>query len=146
MTSRNDRRVSGVVRQDVTLKCIDSVGRGHDLNTVFSYTRTEPFAVTITFVTPEGDLPWTFSRDLLVHGLTDPSGQGDVHVCPSIDDQGRAVVIIELSSPDGHLVTQVRTDDMYQFVNETLEVVPEGEESHYLDLDEAITQLLRTRG
>lgn len=146
MTSRNDRRVSGVVRQDVTLKCIDSLGRGHDLETVFSYSRDEPFAATITFMTPEGDLPWTFSRELLLQGLTDPTGQGDVHVCPSIDDHGRAVVIIELSSPDGHLVTQVRSDDLYEFVNETLSVVPEGEESHYLDLDATITQLLRTRG
>lgn len=146
MSSKNDRRVASVVEQDVTMQCIDSLGRGHDLDTVFSYDRTDPFAVTITFHTHEGPLPWTFSRELLLRGVTDPTGQGDVHVCPSIDDRGRAVVIIELSSPDGHLVTQVRSEEMYRFVSRSTELVPEGEESHYLDLDTTLTKLLGTAG
>jgi len=142
MTSRYDRRVAGTVEQDITMQCIDSLGRGHDLDTVFSYRQRDPFAVTITFLTHDGELPWTFSRDLLLRGLTDPTGEGDVHVCPGIGEDGRAVVIIELSSPDGHLVTQARTDDVYRFVRRAVALVPEGEESRHLGMDDLITQLL----
>ncbi|QCX27743.1 SsgA family sporulation/cell division regulator [Nocardioides jishulii] len=143
MGSRHDRRVAeNVVTHDITIQCIDTSGRTHDLDTVFSYSKVDPFAVTVTFLTPEGDLPWTFSRDLLLRGLTTPIGDGDVHVCPSINDHGRAVVIIELSSPDGHLVTEARTDAVFTFVQRSLALVPEGEESQHLSMDAMIEQLL----
>ena len=142
MNSRFDRRVAGSVTRDITIQCIDTAGRTHDLDTVFSYDKSDPFAVTITFLTTEGDLPWTFSRDLLIRGLTTPVGDGDVHVCPSINDRGRAVVIVELSSPDGHLVTEAHTDQVFTFVQNSLKVVPEGEESQHLNLDSMIEQLL----
>ena len=142
MASKNDRRVAESVTHDITIQCIDASGRTQDLDTVFSYSKEDPFGVTITFLTPEGDLPWTFSRDLLLRGLTAPSGEGDVHVCPSISDHGRAVVIIELSSPDGHLVTESRTDEVFTFIQRSLALVPEGEESQHLRLDHMIEQLL----
>ena len=143
MTSRHDRQVAeNTVTHDITIQCIDNSGRTHDLDTVFSYTKDDPFAVTITFLTPEGDLPWTFSRDLLLRGMTAPIGDGDVHVCPSINDRGRAVVIIELSSPDGHLVTEARTDALFTFVQRSLALVPEGEESMHVSMDSMIEQLL----
>ncbi|WP_104106693.1 SsgA family sporulation/cell division regulator [Nocardioides sp. 616] len=142
MTNRSDRRLAGVVEQDITMQCIDSLGRGHDLETVFSYQRSDPFAVTITFVTHEGDLPWTFSRDLLARGMTEPTGDGDVHVSPSIDQRGRAVVVVELSSPDGHLVTQAYIKDVRQFISRSFALVPEGEESQHMPIDDMILQLL----
>ena len=142
MASRNDRRVAGSVTHDITIQCIDTSGRTHDLETIFSYAQDDPFAVTITFLTPEGDLPWTFSRDLLCRGMTAPIGEGDVHVCPSINDRGHAVVIIELSSPDGHLVTEAPTNELFTFVQRSLALVPEGEESQHLGLDTMIEQLL----
>ncbi len=142
MASTNDRRVAESVTHDITIQCIDSSGRTHDIDTVFSYSKEDPFGVTITFLTAEGDLPWTFSRDLLLRGLTAPIGEGDVHVCPSINDRGRAVVIIELSSPDGHLVTEARTDQIFTFVQRSLVLVPEGEESQHLQLDRMIEDLL----
>lgn len=142
MNSRFDRRVAGTVSHDITIQCIDTQGRTHDLDTVFSYCESDPYAVTITFLTPEGELPWTFSRELLIRGLTTPVGDGDVHVCPSINDRGRAVVIVELSSPDGHLVTEARTDEVFAFVRNCLQAVPEGEESQHLNLDSMIEQLL----
>src|SRR5690606_40267253 len=75
MASRNDRRVAGSVTHDITIQCIDTSGRTHDLETIFSYAQDDPFAVTITFITPEGDLPWTVSRDLLLRGMTAPIGE-----------------------------------------------------------------------
>lgn len=142
MASSFEHHVAGDVCSDITIQCIDSMGRTHDLDTVFSYNENDPFAVTVTFLTHEGDLPWTFSRDLLARGLTSPIGDGDVHVCPSINDRGRAVVIIELSSPDGHLVTEAHTSEVHAFVQRSFKLVPEGEESHHLRMDDMIAQLL----
>ena len=55
---------------------------------------------------------WTFGRELLSDGLYEPSGDGDVHVWPCLDSDGRAVVIIELCSPDGEALVQARTSDL----------------------------------
>ena len=143
MTSRHDRQVAeNTVTHDITIQCIDTSGRTHDLDTVFSYSKDDPFAVTITFLTPEGDLPWTFSRELLLRGLTAPIGDGDVHVCPSINDRGRAVVIIELSSPDGHLVLLARAGDIHDFIARTSALVAPGTESDFFDADLLISQVL----
>ena len=142
MTSRFERDVAGSVRRDITIQCLDSAGQSHDLDTVFSYDESDPYAVTITFLTHEGDLPWTFARSLLANGLSAPTGAGDVHVCPSINDLGQAVVIIELSSPDGHLVTETHSDAVQAFLSDTFALVPDGEERHHLALDSLIAQLL----
>ena len=142
MASRYDRRVAGAVEQDITMQCVDSLGRGHDMQTTFSYRHDDPFAITITFLTHEGDLPWTFSRELLITGLSEPAGEGDVRVWPSLDDIGRSIVVVELSSPDGHLVTRADALEMRRFVRRSINVVPEGEESNHLPIDEMIIQLL----
>lgn len=124
------------------MECVDSQGRAQSLDTVFTYEQSDPYAVTIRFLTRAGDLPWTFSRDLLSRGLTDPSGEGDVRISPGISDEGRAIVSIELSSPDGRLITQARTHDVHRFVTRSLALVPPGTESRHLRIDEAITKLL----
>ena len=60
----------------------------------------------------------------------------------SLDAEGQAVVIIELHSPDGELLVQVATKDVYRFVNRTLSAVPLGTEGEHLDLDVLIGQLM----
>ncbi|MFC6152287.1 SsgA family sporulation/cell division regulator [Nocardioides yefusunii] len=142
MSSSYDHHVTGRVRSDITITCIDISGRSHDIDTVFSYDEADPYAVTVTFLTHEGNLPWTFARDLLARGLNAPVGDGDVHVCPSVDERGHAVVIIELSSPDGHLVTESSSDAVNAFVQRTFDAVPAGEESQHLDIESMISQLL----
>ncbi len=124
------------------MECVDARGRAQALDTVFSYEQSDPFAVTIRFLTRSGDLPWTFSRDLLSRGLTDPAGDGDVRVSPGIGDDGRAIVSIELSSPDGRLATQARTQDVHRFVTRSFALVPAGTESRHLRIDDAINRLL----
>ncbi|WP_181311190.1 SsgA family sporulation/cell division regulator [Nocardioides campestrisoli] len=142
MTGRYDRRLVGAVEQEITMQCLDSLGRAHAMETVFTYREDDPFAVTITFRTPEGDLPWTFSRDLLVTGLTEQTGLGDVLVRPGVDDHGQAVVMVELSSPDGHLATRTCAREVRRFLRRSLSLVPAGEESQHLRMDTIVGQLL----
>lgn len=139
----SNRRVQTDVTAQIALECVDDYGTSHHVASVFGYDLADPFAVTVTFCTPQGDLPWTFARDLLVRGLDGPSGDGDVHVWPSITARGRAVVLIELSSPDGHLIAQARTDEVYRFLTRTLALVPAGAETEHFDVDGLVGQLLQ---
>ena len=142
MNKSGSGRTIADVAVDLTLECVDAAGRHHQIDTVLAYRRTDPYAVTMTFLTGDGDLTWTFGRDLLVHGVDRPVGDGDVHVAPAISQVGRAVVDVELSSPDGHLVLQARTTELVEFVERTTSLVPSGEESGHLDVDALIAQIL----
>ena len=130
-----------VVTKAVTLELVDTAGAATPLETELSYDVRDPFAVTATFRTIAGAVGWTFGRDLLVAGLTDPTGDGDVHVWPCLDDRARAVVVIELCSPDGEALVQASTSDIRSFLDETTEVVPIGAESELLDLDATIAAI-----
>lgn len=130
------------ITESVTLDCVDGAGQTMTLPGELGYVSSDPYAVSTTFQTPGGDVVWTFARDLMVRGLTAPAGDGDVHVWPCLDAEGQAVVIIELHSPDGELLVQVATKDLYRFVNRTLAAVPIGTEGEHLDLDLLIGQLM----
>lgn len=137
-----DEIATTVVSEDVTLDCVDGTGQTMTIAGELGYTSTDPYAVTTTFCTAGGDVVWTFARDLMVRGLTAPAGDGDVHVWPCLDAAGNAVVIVELNSPDGELLVQIPTKDLYRFVQRSLASVPLGTESEHLDLDMLIDQLM----
>ena len=108
------------------------------------YDSSDPYAVTVCFQTGEAPVVWTFARDLLVDGLGEPTGDGDVHVWPSLDDEGHAVVNLELTAPSGDALAELRIDDLADFVDRMHRLVPVGAESGHLDLDAVISALLPT--
>jgi hypothetical protein len=126
--------MSRVLTQEVVLQCLDVWGRSLELPASFSYDPSDPWAVWITFPGPTSDVRWAVGRDLLLQGMTDPAGVGDIQLWPSIDEIGRAAVVMELCSPDGRLVTQLLTNELYRFLTRTLAVVPVGTETIDLEL------------
>lgn len=130
------------VALDITVECMDDRGIRHEIDTVLGYRSSDPFAVAMTFVTSDGNLVWTFARDLLIRGVESPTGEGDVHVAPAIGLSGRAMVSIELSSPDGHLVLLARSSDVNDFLARTAALVAPGTESDFFDADMLISQVL----
>ena len=102
MNMSGGRHTVSDVALDITVECLDERGIRHEIDTVLGYSSSDPFAVAMTFITGDGNLVWTFGRDLLMRGTESPVGEGDVHVSPAIGVSGRAMVSIELSSPDGH--------------------------------------------
>ena len=130
------------VALDITVECVDERGIRHEIDAVLGYRQADPYAVAMTFITGEGNLVWTFGRDLLARGLAVPVGEGDVHVAPAIGLSGLAMVSIELSSPDGHLVLMARTSDVSDFITRSFAVVPDGEETQHFDVDALISQVL----
>jgi len=143
MRDQQQYNATDVITQDIVMECVDAAGNVTTLDASLGYDPADPYAVTATFRTAAGGVVWTFARDLLSRGLTTPTGEGDVHVWPCLDANGRAVVIVELTSPDGELVAQARTSDVYRFVSRALAVVPAGLESGRMDMDALIEQLLR---
>jgi Streptomyces sporulation and cell division protein, SsgA len=119
---------------------VDLAGTARQLVAELAYDAEDPFAITMTFRTKAGDVPWVFHRELLLGGLTNPVGEGDVHIWPSIDLDGRAVAVIELQSNNGSFVARASTQEIYQFVSGTLSLVPLGAER--IDVDALIDSLL----
>jgi hypothetical protein len=134
--------MSPALSQELTLQCRDLSGRAVELAAAFSYDPGDPFAVTITFPADSGDIRWVMCRGVLLLGLTDPAGRGDLRLWPSIDECGRAVVVLEFRSPHGRLTAQASTTEIHRFLSRTLVAVPAGTESSRLDLDGLVDALL----
>jgi hypothetical protein len=130
------------VTAPVQLELIDASGAATPIEAELRYDATDPYAVTTVFRTGHSEVRWTFGRDLLAEGLYEPAGDGDVHVWPCLDNQGHAVVIIELCSPDGEALVQARTGDLRSFVDRMNKAVAPGSESRLLDVDAAIAAIL----
>ena len=131
------------VNRPVLLELMDAYGGVLPLEAELWYDPQDPYAVIALFHTADDTMVrWVFSRDLLGQGLYAPVGCGDVHVWPCLDEEGRAVVVVELSSPDGEALLQISSAEVSEFLSLTEEVVPCGEESRYLDLDLVVAQLL----
>ena len=131
-----------MLSQEITLACVDPWGRNVDVPTTLGYRADDPYAVSLTFHSSAGDVEWIVARTLLLQGLAAPAGEGDVKVYPSIDDDARAVAVLDFSSPDGRLVTQASTHELQTFLARTFATVPVGTESQHLDVDGLIAELL----
>ncbi|GHF67403.1 hypothetical protein FHX82_003713 [Amycolatopsis bartoniae] len=108
----------------------------------WSYVAREPYVVTLAFRTERGRwIEWSFARDLLVDGLREPAGLGDVRVRPDLAYEHQ-LMVIELESPDGYAVVEMRREDVERFVESTCGVVPVGAESGLLDVDGFIAQVM----
>jgi hypothetical protein len=132
--------VANLITHAMDLELVDAEGETISLGSEFVYDVTDPYAVTAVFKAGTQEIRWTFGRDLLIEGIYEPSGDGDVHVWPCLSATGGAVVIIELSSPDGEVLLQARTRDLTAFVEEIITAVPEGTESTHVDIDDALSQ------
>ncbi|GGF36289.1 hypothetical protein GCM10011519_07250 [Marmoricola endophyticus] len=123
--------------------CLDLLGdAGHEgqLDAELRYDGRDPYAMSVVFSTTP-TVTWTFGRDLLLKGLYEPCGEGDVQVWPGVTRDGTAVVLMEFSSPDGRVVTQVELRSCHQFVRRMLDAVPEGTEADHVDLDAILEEL-----
>jgi Streptomyces sporulation and cell division protein, SsgA len=102
------------------------------------YSAADPYTVAISFHPDDRPVRWEFARDLLTDGLREPAGDGDVHAWPCLDDHGNAVVVVELCSPNGDALVEIRLGDAFEFVDRMHGLVAPGEESEHLDIDAAI--------
>jgi hypothetical protein len=103
-----------------------------------TYDPSDPYAVTCSFHLSGGAVLWTFARDLLGEGLAEPTGDGDVHVWPCVNDHGYAVLSVELCSPHGDALVEMRFADAVGFVDRMHALVAPGDEHAHIDVDATI--------
>ncbi|WP_228989301.1 SsgA family sporulation/cell division regulator [Streptomyces sp. DH8] len=134
--------MSSVIEQSVQARMVASAPRMETLPAMLSYDREYPFAVRMAFPAPatlEGtEVSWEFSRELLAAGVDDPAGEGDVRVRPFGYDR----TVLEFHAPEGIAMVHVRTEELRRFLQRARELVPEGEEHLYLDVDRELSGLL----
>ncbi|MEU6231710.1 SsgA family sporulation/cell division regulator [Kitasatospora sp. NPDC047058] len=105
------------------------------------YDPADPYAVRFTFHLP-GDEPvtWVFARELLLDGLSGPSGEGDVHIHPVGGDL--AEVGIVLHSPGGDALLRASAAPLVAFLARTARLVPMGQELTGGELDAQLADIL----
>lgn len=140
--------MSATVRADIEMRLLGHPADcGTPLTTTFSYDVSRPFAVETAFHLSDSDVIWTYSRDLLLTGLVEHTGQGDVRVWPVLPEPSsgvRPMVRMELSSPSGHALLEADAGDVSDFLSQTLGACPCGTESEHLNIDAFLDSLLRT--
>ncbi|MFJ9707053.1 SsgA family sporulation/cell division regulator [Streptomyces sp. NPDC101234] len=131
-----------VVERELELRLILSPERSIPVPARLAYRSDDPYAVHVSFhINSDFPVHWTFARDLLVEGVFRPSGHGDVRVWPT-KSEGRSVVLMALSSPDGDALLQAPTAQVSAWLERTLRAVPPGSEGRRLGIDDALDQLL----
>ena len=127
-------------RLRVHLRTVD--GCRYPIPAQLSYDTRDPYALTVCFQLNDTSVPWTFARDLLSDGLITPVGNGDVHVSPRLDEEGRPIVTIELRSPHGEALVEVHRTDAVDFLERSYAAVaPGAEPAADQDLDTIINNI-----
>lgn len=132
------------------------------------YSRQDPYAVRMSLdAGREEPVTWHVSRDLLAAALLGPEGVGDIRAWPSFapaapgtpapgtpalgtpapgstaDGGIRGKILnIELGPLDGYSRFEASAAGIAAFLAQTYELVPEGEETGYLNIDAGLAELL----
>lgn len=133
------------VTSDVEMRILLESGVTAPMPCELTYAVTDPYAVKATFRHSEGEVTWIFARDLLRTGVMEATGEGDIRVRP-ITVGGEALVQLELSSPSGRAVIQAELAEIYEFVEASDNLLPQGMEWQYLNFDNALADLLGDSG
>ncbi|WP_354641626.1 SsgA family sporulation/cell division regulator [Kitasatospora camelliae] len=109
------------------------------------YQADDPYAVRFTFHLP-GDAPvaWVFARELLVDGISHPTGEGDVHIHPVGEDLSEVCVV--LRSPEGDATLRASVPPLIAFLARTDRLVPMGQELTDGELDAQLAGILSAPG
>jgi hypothetical protein len=107
-----------------------------------SYKSTDPYAVCIAFEVNGDTLEWFFARALLIGGLLEPVGAGDIVISPSRHD-GVETVQITLKNLDECAVVEAPARIIAAFLKRTCEAVPPGTERRHIDLNHLVCRLVQ---
>jgi hypothetical protein len=121
------------------------------------YEVADPYAVKVrfgdggdpeepVFDEPEDDggVEWLLSRELLRAGTAAPAGDGDVRIWPA--RAALDVLFLQLRAPSGEALFELSASVVGEFLRETERLVPVGEESGRLQVDDELIALLQGGG
>ncbi len=129
------------VTAELALRMVVDTDRTVEVPCSLEYRAEEPYAVRATFRTGAADIEWMFARDLLVEGLSSPTGEGDVVIWP--ENHGRTpLLLLALHSPSGQAVLEADRVVVEAFLDRTFDIVAEGAESEAVNVDRWIHAIL----
>ena len=121
------------------------------------YEAADPYAVKVRFgeggepeeprldePEDDGGVEWLLSRELLRAGMAAPAGDGDVRIWPA--RAALDVLFLQLRAPSGEALFELSATVVGEFLRETDRLVPVGEESGRLEVDDELTALLQGGG
>jgi len=112
----------------------------------FRYDPADPYAVHLRLWTGHEPVSWLFARELLLTGLDQPTGTGNVQVQPSPwVTPGGETLTLSLSTTDGQARFEVRRKVIVKFLRRSYAMVPRGQETQHQDTDAVIARLLGWR-
>ncbi|GAA1818436.1 SsgA family sporulation/cell division regulator [Planosporangium flavigriseum] len=135
------------VEVETSLRLVTPDAMGLPVRASLRFDPEDPYAVHVLFHAESATgepVGWSFARELLVTGLDEPAGIGDVRVWPWASARGD-LIALALSSPDGNALFEVPRSVLVRFLRRTYIAVPRGRESEHLDVDTAVTRLLAER-
>lgn len=110
------------------------IGRAIPVKVELQYDTREPYAIKASFTTRESDtIDWVFARNLLADGLLIPTGEADVRIRPCTYDLKS--VLVELNSPAGSATFIADTEELADFLSCSYDLIPDGDESSWVDFD-----------
>jgi hypothetical protein len=132
-----------IVLVETSLRPVTPDTNASPVPATFRYHPADPYAAHLRLWTEPTPVIWSFARELLLTGLDQPAGIGDVQVWPTPGTtlDGPAVAI-SFSSPDGPVRYEVRRSLVVTFLRRTYALVPRGQETHHQDIDTALARLL----
>ena len=107
------------------------------VETELIYQADDPFAVTMRFHAGGAVATWIMGRDLLIEGMTTPSGRGDVRLRPN----GGRTLVLELISDRHVTVFRLPTGTLRKFLDASYRLVAPGSEQ--FDADAFLDTVLR---
>jgi hypothetical protein len=141
-----DDREATTIDRELDLRLVLSPDSSTAVPARLRYRTDDPYAVHVSFhIRTDAPVHWTFARELLIEGLFRPCGQGDVRVWPT-RTEGRPVVCLALSSPDGDALLEAPTHVVSAWLERTLRAVPPGAEPGRLGIEEGLEALLSPEG
>ena len=106
------------------------------------YKSTDPYAVHMAIRAHDDTMEWVFARTLLIGGLAEPTGMGDVEISPCSRD-GVDIVQMTLQVGEAYAVLETPIMAIAEFLQRTCQAVPLGREHQHLDLDALVRRLLQ---
>ncbi|MFG2937681.1 SsgA family sporulation/cell division regulator [Streptomyces sp. NPDC048282] len=109
----------------------------------FSYDESLPLEVHVEFSNSAGGVvTWALSRDLLIAGMHQPSGDGDVRILPPCPRHGGNGLWVLLQGRRGGALLEIRLAPVRRWIAGTLTSVPLGTEGLSMDWDESFERVL----
>lgn len=134
--------MTDTVQAEVIMSFVVSDELAFRIPVELDFASADPFAVRLTFDLP-GDAPvtWAFGRELLLDGLSRPSGEGDVRIEPASPEH-LSDVFIGLQVGSERALFRVSAAPLVAFLDRTDRLVPLGKEEVCDTLEAVLDRIL----